>query len=61
MFKINIMRYKEKSESTVKHTRLPIIMSMLAKVCSLLHPFVFGYFKSITSMLVAASAADFFS
>jgi hypothetical protein len=48
---------KKNLGSTVKHTRLPIIMSMLAKVCSLLHSFVFGYFKSI--MLVAVCCSFF--
>jgi len=45
---------KKNLGSTVKHTRLPIIMPILANMCSLLHSFVFGYFKSITSMLAAA-------
>jgi hypothetical protein len=35
-------------------------MSMLANMCSLLHSFVFGYFKSITSMVAAACVAAFF-
>jgi hypothetical protein len=33
---------------------------MLANMCSLLHSFVFGYFKSITSMVAAACVAAFF-
>lgn len=49
---------KKKKGPTVKRTRLPITMPILANMCSLLNSFVFGYFNSI--MLAAACVAAFF-
>jgi len=46
---------RKKQGSTIKRTRLPITMPILANLCSLLLSFVFFYFNSI--MLAAACVA----
>ncbi|CAG2243511.1 unnamed protein product [Mytilus edulis] len=49
---------KKKQGSTVKRKRLPITMSILSKMCKLLHTCIFGNFNSI--MLEAACTTAFF-
>jgi hypothetical protein len=51
---------KKKGGYTVKRTRLPISMPILANKCSLLHSVVFGYFNSISLAASCVAAFWFF-